>query len=62
MIAIKNLQWLHELLTQEELIRAIAALYTPMVSDARLKAMLDAIVKTSEKNSDDIIAYLKTHQ
>lgn len=62
MIAIKNLQWLHELLTQEELLRAIAALYKPMVSDAKLKPMLDAMIKTSEKNSEDILAYLKTHQ
>ena len=61
MIAIKNLQCLHELLTQEEVIRAVAALYKPMLSDATFKPILDTIIKTSEKNSEDIIAYLKNH-
>lgn len=61
MIAIKNLQWLNELLTQEELLRAIASHYQGLVSNAQVKTMLAAIIKTSEKNSAELLAYLKTH-
>jgi hypothetical protein len=61
MIAIKNLQWLHEILNQENVLRAVAAHYTPMVSNAQVKTMLEKIINTSRKNSEDVIAYLKTH-
>lgn len=61
MIAIKNLQWLHEILMQEEVLRAVAAHYQPMVSTAEAKTMLDKIINTSRKNSEDVLAYLKTH-
>lgn len=62
MIALKNLQWLHEVLLQEEVLRAVAAHYQPMVSNAQVKTMLETIIKTSHKNSDEVLAYLKSHQ
>jgi len=62
MIAIKNLQWLHEVLLQEEVLRAVAAHYIPLVSNAKVKTMLEQAIKTSHKNTDEVLAYLKSHQ
>ena len=61
MIAIKNLQWLHEVLNQEQVLRAVAAHYRPMVGTAQAKTMLEKIIVTSNKNSEDVLAYLKNH-
>lgn len=60
MIAIKNLQYLHELLVQEEMLRAVAGLYLSMSSE-KIKPMLESIIKTSEKNSAELLAYVKSH-
>lgn len=62
MIAIKNLQWLHEILLQEEVLRAVASHYQPLVSNAQLKGMLEKIINTSHKNTDETLAYLQSHQ
>lgn len=59
MIAIKNLQNLNEILLQEELLQAIAGHYTDMVTDKKVTAMLKDIIKTSQKNHEEILVYLK---
>ena len=61
MIAIKNLQNLNELLIQEELLQAIVMHYSDMVSDKKLTGMLKDIDKTSKKNHEEILKYLKSH-
>ena len=61
MIAVKNLQNLNELLVQEELLQAIALHYTDMVSDKKITTMLQDIIKTSKKNHEEYLAYLKSH-
>jgi len=60
MIAIKNHQYLHELLTQEELIRAVASHYLGMTGDAKVKTLYNNIIRQSEKNSADILGYLQS--
>ena len=62
MIAIKNLQHLNELLLQEELLQAVALHYTDMVSDKKVTTMLQSIIKTSQKNHDELIEYLASHK
>lgn len=62
MIALKNLQYLSELLKQEELIRAVAAHYKNMVSDTKIVILLDDIIKTSQKNYDEMLSYIKSHK
>lgn len=62
MIAVKNLQYLHELLTQEEVLQAVARHYTDMVSDKKATAILMDIIKTSEKNHEEMLKYLESHR
>lgn len=62
MIAVKNLQWLHEILIQEQVLRAVATHYQPLVSNAEVKTMLEQFIKTSMKNTEEVLAYLKSHQ
>jgi len=61
MIAVKNYQHLNELLVQEELIRAVAHHYHGLTKEAEVKTLYDNIIKQSEKNSTDILSYLKSH-
>ena len=61
MIAIKNLQNLNELLLQEELLQAIAKHYTDMVTDKEITKELEAIIKTSRKNHEELVKYLDSH-
>lgn len=61
MIAIKNLQSLHSLLIQEEMLRAIAGLYLGMTKSDAVRTMLDNIIKTSEKNTAEFLNYVKEH-
>jgi len=61
MIAVKNLQNLNEILIQEELLQAIAAHYTDMVTDKKITSMLKKIIDTSKKNHEEILQYLKSH-
>jgi len=61
MIAIKNHQYLSELLAQEELIRAVSQHYMNLTKEAQIKTLYKNIIKQSEKNSADIIEYLNSH-
>ena len=61
MIAVKNYQHLNELLVQEELIRAVAHHYHGITKETEVKTLYDKIITQSEKNSADILGYLKTH-
>jgi len=61
MIAVKNLQNLNELLIQEELLQAIALHYTDMVSDKKITTMLNTMIKTSKKNHEEILEYMRSH-
>ena len=61
MIAVKNLQYLHELLTQEEVLQAVAKHYTDMVSDKSATTLLKAIIKTSEENHKEMLKYVEEH-
>ena len=61
MIAVKNLQNLNELLIQEELLQAIALHYTDMVSDKKITTLLNTMIKTSKKNHEEILEYMKSH-
>jgi len=61
MIAVKNLQYLNELLTQEEVLQAVARHYSDMVSDKKAQALLKDIIKTSEKNHEEMLKYLESH-
>jgi len=62
MIAVKNLQYLHEMLTQEEVLQAVALHYTDMVSDKKATALLHDIIKTSEKNHEEMLTYVEGHK
>jgi len=59
MIAVKNMQSLNEVLMQEELLQAVAMHYTDMVSDKKATAILKEIIKTSEKNHEEILNYMR---
>lgn len=59
MIAVKNLQNLNEILLQEELLQAIAGHYVDMVSDKKASALLQELIKTSQKNHCEILKYLE---
>jgi len=61
MIAIKNHQYLHELLTQEELIRAVAGHYLSLTQNTEVKSLYNNIIRQSELNSSDIVNYLESH-
>ena len=61
MIAVKNLQYLNELLTQEEVLQAVAKHYTDMVSDKKASALLKDIIKTSEENHKEMLKYVEGH-
>jgi len=60
MIAVKNLQNLSEILNQEKLLQGVALHYTDMVSDNKATAILKDIIKTSEKNHQEILDYLRS--
>ena len=60
MIAVKNLQNLCEILMQEKLIQAVAKHYTDMLSDKKAIKILESIIKTSEKNHQEILSYLES--
>ena len=62
MIAIKNLQYLHELMTQEEVLQAVARHYTDMVADKKVTQMLEDIINTSEQNHLEMMKYLESHE
>ena len=61
MIAVKDHGQLFHLLMQEELVRAIANLYTGMTKEAQIKKLYADIIKASEQNSKDMLAYLKSN-
>jgi len=61
MIAVKNHQYLSELLAQEELIRAVSQHYLGLTKESQIKTLYKNIIKQSEKNSADIIEYLNSH-
>ena len=60
MIAVKNLQNLNEILLQEELLQGIALHYTDMVSDKKASKLLEEIIKTSQKNHQEILDYMQS--
>ena len=61
MISVKNLQWLNELLLQEEMLQAIAMLYFDLNADKELKTMFTNITNTSKKNHEELLSYVKSH-
>jgi hypothetical protein len=61
MIAVKNHQYLHELLTQEELIRAVANHYIGLTGNSEIKSLYNDIISTSRQNSAEIVKYLESH-
>ena len=61
MIAVKNHQYLHELLTHEELIRAVAGHYKGITDNSEIRGLYDNIIRSSELNSTDIVNYLESH-
>jgi len=61
MIAVKNYQNLNELLVQEELIRSVAHHYHGLTKEQEVKSLYEKIISQSEKNSTDIVNYLKSH-
>jgi len=60
MIAVKNLQNLNEILLQEKLLQAIAGHYSDMLTDKQAQKLMQDIIKTSEKNHADVLAYLES--
>jgi len=62
MIAIKNLQYLHELMTQEEVLQAVARHYSDMLSDKNARQLMLDIIGTSEKNHQEMLKYVEGHQ
>ena len=62
MIAVKNLQNLNELLTQEELTQVKTKHFCDMVTDKKIVKILQDINKASVSHHEELMKYMASHQ
>lgn len=61
-IAIKNLQYLNDILGAEKLNYEKLGYYSDMAKDPALKNLLNGLLDTSKSNYGTVYNYLKSHQ